>query len=840
MTRLDRLRSQLDSMTADEVGRLLAARPDVLRGAPLQDTGELAERLVRPNGVAAALGALTWPVLQVLEVLTACGAGATEKRAAELLAPVPGPDSDPVAHARTVAQFVDELRAVALVWPTDSLLDVNLDVNPGVRGYFEYPLGLGRSAEATVTEVTVIDLARIVRGWGLDAPARRSDLVEAVAHVLGDAGQVRRLVGSAPAEVADYLVVRAEQAARRAGAIGLPPDPEAPGPGRGARTLADYRAAQRAAAWSRENGLGFSAWSSYSGDIEVPGEVLLALLPVDVAFPFAPVAPPLPRVAAPGTRVTSSAAGALTGFVSSVMATLESVDRLPLAVLKSGGIGVREIRAVAKRLGIADHEVRLALEIAAPLELVGQDPAGVLRTRPRFDQWRAGAPAFRAADLILIWFGLGRTATRDRDEDDRSVPVLGPVGDDPRAQIRRRIVLAALEEGAADTGVISAGALASFLAWRSPLAVHGALDDVALVWSEAERLGVAAHGTLSEIGRAVLVGDTAGLLAALMAALPPVQRTALFGSDLTVLVSGSPDVAVVDLLDTTADRETRGAASTWRITPGSVRRALDDGFEAADLLDRLRELADGPLPQPLEYLVRDVGRRYGAVRVGPSGAVLVGDDQALLAELAVNKALLRLGLQRIAPTVLVATAAPAVVVEALRAAGYLPRHVDATGNRVVRVGAKQPRALLPAQDPLAATEEEDDDDDLPELDDLLDLWAQERRTMREPAVASEESAAAAAERLTSRIPPPLTRATSVETEIAASAPRLTPSEVRQLARAIARGEKVQIDYRSSSGKRTVRILSEVVLDEGYVAAWCHLRQAPRVFALGGILAVFPG
>jgi len=112
--------------------------------------------------------------------------------------------------------------------------------------------------------------------------------------------------------------------------------------------------------------------------------------------------------------------------------------------------------------------------------------------------------------------------------------------------------------------------------------------------------------------------------------------------------------------------------------------------------------------------------------------------------------------------------------------------------------------------------------------------------MREPAVASEESAAAAAERLTSRIPPPLTRATSVETEIAASAPRLTPSEVRQLARAIARGEKVQIDYRSSSGKRTVRILSEVVLDEGYVAAWCHLRQAPRVFALGGILAVFPG
>ena len=684
-------------MTTDEVRLLLDARPDVLRGAPVRDVGELAERLVHPAGVAAALRALTWPALQVLEVLAAGGAGATAKRAADLLAPADGPDSDPGAHARTVAQFVDELRAAVLVWPAGD----HLDVNPGVWEFFEYPLGLGRSAEAAVTEINVPELARIVRRWGVTAATRRSDLVAAVADTLGDAGQVRRLVGAAPAEVADYLMARAEQAAHRAGAIGLSLDSEAPGQDTDSRTPADYRAAQRAALWAREHGLGFSSWSSYSGDIEVPGEVLLALLPVGAAFPFAPQMPPLPRAVVPGAQVTSSAAGALTGFLATAMAILESVDRLPLAALKSGGIGVREIGAVAKRLGVAIPEVRLALEIAEPLGLLWQDPAGVLRTRPRFDQWRAAAPAYRAADLILSWLGLDRMPTRDRDENDRSIPVLGPISADPRTLVRRAMVVAALEEGAADTGLVSVGALASFLAWCSPLAAHGAVDDVALVWSEAERLGVAAHGTLSEIGRAAFAGNTAGLLAALTAALPPVQRTALFGSDLTVMVSGSPDMAVVDLLDVTADREARGAASTWRLTPHSVRRALDDGFEAADLLDQLRELADGPLPQPVEYLVRDVGRRYGRVRVGPSGALLVGDDQALLAELAVNRALRQLGLYQVAPTVLVASAGPAAVVDALRAAGYLPRHVDAAGDRVVRLGAKLPRAPVPAVDPLS-------------------------------------------------------------------------------------------------------------------------------------------
>ena len=668
MIAIDHLRVYLAALSIEGLRVHLDARPDVLAGKLVRDVDDLAARLVSQPGVAAAVRTATWPELQVLETLAACGSGASLSRIVDVLSPAHA-GGDLEAHAHAVGAVLASLHEGLVIWPAGD----HLDLNPGASVMLNFPLGLGRRVEALLSETNTTDLTKIIRGWGRPAPTGKADLVEAIISALGDPALVRRVVATAPDDIAKYLLTRARRAAQLAGAT--------------------VTAAQ----------------------------------------------------------VNSSAAGALTMYLSAAMATLESLARMPLAVLKNGGIGIREITGLAKRLGVDAGDIRLTLELAAPLELLGQDRTGKLCTTTRFAEWRLLAPGDRAAELSRIWMGLQGTPTLDRDDENRTVPALTQIGADPFAPYRRLAVLTALGSGDGHTGIVSAQSLTRSLGWHRPLVVRGLTeDDTARTWAEAEHLGVAAHGALSDIGRALTTRDPGALHAALKAALPPVQRTALFGSDLTVVVPGSPDAAVVDLLDATAVREARGAASTWRITPASVRSAMDDGYEASDLITRLRELADGVLPQALEYLVLDVGRRYGRVRVQPAHAVVVGDE-ALLAEMEVHKALRRFELTRVAPTVLVAAAPPAVVVEALRDAGYLPQHVDAMGDPVIRAGATSPSVVRvltaqPDADPCV-------DDDEPDDDDFLDGWGAEDPGPIGLTPDPVESAGAAAARLVAGLEP---------------------------------------------------------------------------------------
>ena len=741
MIAIAHLRVYLAALSAEGLRVHLDARPDVLAGKVVRDVDDLAARLVSQPGVAAAVRTATWPELQVLETLAACGSGASLSRIVDALSPAHA-GGDLEAHADAVGAVLASLHEGLVIWPAGD----HLDLNPGAGVMLNFPLGLGRRVEALLSETNTTDLTKIIRGWGRPAPTGKADLVEAIISALGDPALVRRVVATAPDDIAKYLLTRARRAAQLAGASMVAPEPwEKLANGDQARSPADYHLAQTATTWARANGLAFSAWPSYAGNAEFPCEVMLALLPARTGFAFDPVPPSLARATVTAAQVNSSAAGALTMYLSAAMATLESLARMPLAVLKNGGIGIREITGLAKRLGVDAGDIRLTLELAAPLELLGQDRTGKLCTTTRFAEWRLLAPEGRAAELSLAWMGLQGTPTLDRDEENRTIPALTQIGTDPFAPYRRLAVLTALGSGEADTGIVSAQSLTRSLGWHRPLVVRGLTeDDTARTWAEAEHLGVAAHGALSDVGRALTTRDPGALHAALRAALPPVQRSALFGSDLTVVVPGSPDAAVVDLLDATAVREARGAASTWRITPASVRSAMDDGYEAGDLITRLRELADGVLPQALEYLVLDVGRRYGRVRVQPAHAVVVGDE-ALLAEMEVHKALRRFELTRVAPTVLVAAAPPAVVVEALRDAGYLPRHVDAMGDSVIRAGATSPSAVrvLTAQpdgDPFVDDDELDDDD-------FRDGWEAEDPGLIGSPPDPVESAGAAAARL---------------------------------------------------------------------------------------------
>src|SRR5262249_28121384 len=101
--------------------------------------------------------------------------------------------------------------------------------------------------------------------------------------------------------------------------------------------------------------------------------------------------------------------------------------------------------------------------------------------------------------------------------------------------------------------------------------------------------------------------------------------------------------------DTVADREASGTASVWRFAPGTVRRALDAGRTADDIVTELGAIAVDGLPQALSYLIHDTARGHGRVRIAPAACVIHGEEPALLTELAAHRKLAALGLWHLAP-----------------------------------------------------------------------------------------------------------------------------------------------------------------------------------------------
>ncbi len=157
----------------------------------------------------------------------------------------------------------------------------------------------------------------------------------------------------------------------------------------------------------------------------------------------------------------------------------------------------------------------------------------------------------------------------------------------------------------------------------------------------------------------------------------------LLQADLTAVAPGPLERPLAEMLGVLADVESKGGATVYRFTPGSVRRALDAGRTAADLHAFLAAHSRTPVPQPLAYLIDDVARRHGHLRVGAASAYVRCDDDAVLGEILADKRSAGLGLRRLAPTVLAAQADPAALLEGLRAMGFAPAAESAEGDVLI-------------------------------------------------------------------------------------------------------------------------------------------------------------
>ncbi|MFM8191938.1 MAG: helicase-associated domain-containing protein, partial [Actinomycetota bacterium] len=73
---------------------------------------------------------------------------------------------------------------------------------------------------------------------------------------------------------------------------------------------------------------------------------------------------------------------------------------------------------------------------------------------------------------------------------------------------------------------------------------------------------------------------------------------------------------VARMLSTFADIESRGGATVYRFSESSIRRGLDHGHSGDEIRNFLTKTSKTPIPQPLEYLIADVAKKHGKLRVG--------------------------------------------------------------------------------------------------------------------------------------------------------------------------------------------------------------------------------
>lgn len=417
--------------------------------------------------------------------------------------------------------------------------------------------------------------------------------------------------------------------------------------------------------------------------VELPRQVGVALRGDRPLGPLAVVEPDIGARDRGADVVDRTAGGAALAVLRHVGLLVAHWGRTPPAMLRSGGLGVRELRRAAKEMEVDDAAAALLVELVVAADLVGPSEGVAPEWVPttNVEVWAVGGPEVRWSLLARAWLDLPRLPglVGRKDDAGRAIAALSDAVRRPLAPRDRRRVLAGLAELPPGVAAGSAAALSDVLAWRAPRR-GGRLRDEVVGWvlAEATMLGVVALDALSTPGRALLA-DPAALVPALRATLPEPVDHVLLQADLTAVAPGPLEPELARELDLVAAVESAGGATVYRFTEASVRRALDAGRSAADLHELLAKRSATPVPQALTYLVDDVARRHGRLRGGAAASFLRSDDEVLIAEVLANPASAALELRRIAPTVLVSPLPLAELLDGLRAGGFSPAAEDPGG-----------------------------------------------------------------------------------------------------------------------------------------------------------------
>jgi hypothetical protein len=618
--------------------RLLEVRPDLTQPPP-GTIAALAARAQARQSVKAATDELDYLRLAVLDALLVLHADTGAVPLTKLLELI-----GERASEETVTTAVDDLRERALVWG-----------DPAVRVVPEAASGLPWYPGQAIVEAD---------------------------HSPNEIADRLALADEAQLELLRKLLEGSPMGRTRDAAPGTPPD----------------RPVQRllAAGLLRQVGADTVILPRLVGQVlrgELPGPV--ALTQPDPVVSTTTVA-----------DVDAVAAGAVIDLLREVELVLETLGATPVPELRSGGLGVRDVKRLTKVTGIDERRLGLILEVTAAAGLIAVglpepepvDGAGTYwAPTVAADRYVESPTASKWHLLASTWLDLpGRPGLiGSRGPDGKPYAALSDSLFSTAAPLDRRLLLRVLADLPPGAGVDATEASRAMI-WRRPRwAVRLQPEPVGDLLTEAHALGVVGRGALATPARGLLADDPPDdVVAAMTKVLPQPIDHFLLQADLTVIVPGPLERDLAEQLATVATVESAGAAMVYRISEASIRRALDTGRTASELHRLFERHSKTTVPQGLTYLIDDVARRHGQLRVGIAASFVRCEDAALLAQAVAAPATDQLEMRLLAPTVAVSQAPISDVLAALREAGFAPAAEDSTGT-IVDIRARGARVPAP-------------------------------------------------------------------------------------------------------------------------------------------------
>ncbi len=482
----------------------------------------------------------------------------------------------------------------------------------------------------------------------------------------------------------------------------------------------------------------------------------------------------------------------------------------PADALRAGGLGVRDLKIISTHLGVDESCTAFVTELAYLASLISIDADDRILPSNKFDIWLMQTPADRWQMLASQWLITSRVSGLVGRVEAKNVAALGPELDRVNAARVRALTLELLRE---NQGIAPEwNSFKEVLSWRAPVRRNSSLQEELAEWTlrEAEWLGITGQGALSKFGAQFLDGDD---LSSINEDLPKTVDHILIQSDNTAIAPGPLEHEISQALAMMAEIESRGGATVYRFTESTIRRALDHGKTGDEIKTFLIKTSKTPMPQPLEYLIADVAKKHGKLRVGNTSSFIRCEDTALISQIMNDKKLEILALRRIAPEVVICDMDATDAMRVLRECGYLPAGESANG--MILTGPRSNRALTKPRPPRVIGEVE-----IPDTESLKTairaLRTGEKSTYRQ------------------------TRLRQVASEALGQLPRTTANETMDILNQFIIDEKtLSIGYADNNGGVTHRIIDPIRISAGALIARDHATGEVQSFRIPRITGVAP-
>jgi hypothetical protein len=436
------------------------------------------------------------------------------------------------------------------------------------------------------------------------------------------------------------------------------------------------------------------------GSAQLCPELVSALESLYVAEPAAPAS-----LAESATVVTGTPEAAAIEASLATISTLDEIARLvrdaPLKELARGGLNAGDSLRLNALMPSPEITARHVLELGALGGLLSKQQ-GVWLVHEGLDGWLALDAAERWQHLAQAWRS-GQPAM--------VVHVLS-------------------------SRIGWGSSLSEFLNNEFPVDHSWIEAELSSAVESAELLALSFAGAVTDLGQSVLAENWDAATARITELVPPFTAQVYVQHDFTIVAPGPLAPADDVFMRQLCTVDSRGLATTFRLTPAGVNKLLGSGMAAANILSHLESLSATEIPQAVSYLIADLGAKFGSVRVrereGYTGVSAA--DPMVLRTIAADKTLNALGLRTHGDNELACHHPANVVVNALSESKYPAELEDANGNLVARTSTRpriEPRAVAAAPaaalvDRLRGTRESTGSDDATWIERQLDVAVREK------------------------------------------------------------------------------------------------------------------